>query len=239
VDAARAVTIDVRRGADRFVTRREGIELRHSFSFGEHYDATNVSFGLLLASNEMLLAPGAGFDPHEHRDIEIVTWVVTGALEHADSSGAGGVIVPGMAQRLSTGRAVEHSERASASSPTQVVQMWVAPDAHGFEPSYEQRDFSAELEAGELVVVASGDPQHESALRIHQRGVTLSVARLAAGASIELPASAYLHVYVTTGTVKLPDGTTLDAGDAARVTDSGLRLESADSAEILAWTMAP
>ena len=147
MDAARAVTIDVRRGADRFVTRREGIELRHSFSFGQHYDAANTPFGLLLASNEMRLAPGAGFEPHPHRDIEIVTWVLAGALVHPDSSGAGGVIVPGMAQRLSTGRAVEHSERASASSPTQVVQMWVAPDAHGFEPSYEQLDISEELEA--------------------------------------------------------------------------------------------
>jgi quercetin 2,3-dioxygenase len=238
VDPAGAVTIDIRRSADRFVTRREGIELRHSFSFGEHYDPANVSFGLLLASNEMVLAAGAGFEMHEHRDVEIVTWVVSGRLEHADSSGAVGVIRPGNAQRLSTGRGVEHSERASSASPVEVVQMWIAPDAHGFEPSYEQRDFSAELETGGLVAVASGNPGNESALHIHQGAATLYAARLAEAVSVALPAAAYVHVFVTRGNVDLPDGTALRAGDAVRITDTELEVASS-GAELLVWAMAP
>ena len=139
----------------------------------------------------MVLAPGAGFEMHEHRDIEIVTWVVAGSLEHRDSSGCVGVIGPGMAQRLSAGSGVVHSEKTFGSSAAHVVQMWVMPVELGIEPSYEQHDFSLALEAGVLVAVASGDPQHESALYIHQPGATLYVTRLAGGASVELPAAEY------------------------------------------------
>jgi quercetin 2,3-dioxygenase len=234
------VTAVVRRASERFVIRREGLELRHSFSFGEHYDPDNVSFGLLLASNEMLLEPGAGFDLHEHRDLEIVTWVVSGLLEHRDSAGHVAVIGPGMAQRLSAGSGILHTERASAASPAHVVQMWVAPEESGLDPSYEQRSFAADLEPGGLVAIASGDARHEAALRIHQSGAVLYAARLAPGASVELPAAAQLHMFITHGTVHLPGLGTLDTADAVRMTDPSARqLESADEAEFLVWAMAP
>jgi quercetin 2,3-dioxygenase len=229
---------DVRRAGDRFVTKREGIELLHSFSFGEHYDAANVSFGLLLASNEMLLAPGAGFEMHEHRDIEIVTWVIAGSLQHCDSAGSAGVIGPGMAQRLSAGRGVHHSEMASLSDAAHVVQMWVAPEQSGIEPSYEQRDFTEELMHGGLVPIASGDPRDESALRIHQPEATLYAARLVAGASVQLPAASYVHVFVTRGAVAVGRIGSLDSGDAVRVSDSfGHRVTTNVGSEILVWEM--
>jgi quercetin 2,3-dioxygenase len=231
---------DVRRADQRFVTRREGLELRHSFSFGEHYDPDNVSFGSLLAMNEMLLAPGAGFDVHEHRDIEIVTWVVSGWLEHRDSRGSIAAIGPGMAQRLSAGSGVLHSEHASASSAAHVMQMWMAPDQSGIEPSYERRDFSEALEAGGLVPIASGDGRHEAALRIHQSGAVLYAGWLPDGSSVELPAAPKLHLFVTRGSVQVPGLGTLDTADAVRVTNaSPLQVGSAVEAEFLLWVMAP
>jgi quercetin 2,3-dioxygenase len=240
VDAAGAVTsaVDMRRGGDRFVTRREGLELRHSFSFGEHYDPGNISFGLLRASNEMLLAPGAGFEMHEHRDTEIVTWVVSGSLEHRDSRGHVSVISPGMGQRLSAGSGIQHSEKTSGLDPVRVVQMWVAPDESGIEPSYEQRNFSGPLESGGLVPVASGDVRHEESLRIRQRDAVLYVARLSDGASAPLPAESYVHVFVARGTVDVWGVGTLNAGDAARISDAeGQRVEARGEAEILVWAM--
>jgi quercetin 2,3-dioxygenase len=229
---------DVRRAGDRFVTKREGIELLHSFSFGEHYDAANVSFGLLLASNEMLLAPGAGFEMHEHRDIEIVTWVIAGSLQHCDSAGSAGVIGPGMAQRLSAGRGVHHSEMASSSDAAHVVQMWVAPEQSGIEPSYEQRDFTEELMYGGLVPIASGDPRHQSALRIHQPEAALYAARLSAEAPIQLPAASYVHVFVTQGSVTVEGIARLGCGEVARLRNSrGHRVTTNVDAEILVWEM--
>jgi redox-sensitive bicupin YhaK (pirin superfamily) len=230
--------VDVRRACDRFVTHRERLELRHSFSFGEHYDPANVSFGVLLASNEMLLPPGAGFDMHEHRDVEIVTWVVSGSLEHQDSGGSAGVIHPGMAQRLSAGRGIQHSERASSSSPAHVVQMWVAPEQPGIEPSYQLLDFSDAIGAGGFVPVASGDPRHASALTIHQPLATLYAARLTEGTSVQLPTAPYVHVFVTRGSVTMDAERRLDAGDALRLTDAqGQLLTAEGSAEILVWSM--
>jgi quercetin 2,3-dioxygenase len=232
------MTFDVRRAGDRFVTQREGIELLHSFSFGEHYDPENVSFGLLLASNEMLLAPGAGFEMHEHRDIEIVTWVVAGTLQHCDSTGSAGVIGPGMAQRLSAGRAVLHSEMASPSDAAHVVQMWVSPEESGIEASYEQRDFSQQMKHGELVPIASGDPRYEKALRIHQPQATLYAARLAPDASVQLQAASYVHVFVTRGGVTIDRIGSFGSGDAVRLSDSlGHRLAANVDAEILVWEM--
>jgi quercetin 2,3-dioxygenase len=232
------MTFDVRRAGDRFVTRREGIELLHSFSFGEHYDSGNVSFGLLLALNEMLLAPGAGFEMHEHRDIEIVTWVVSGSLQHRDSAGSASVIGPGMAQRLSAGHGVLHSEMASPSDAARVVQMWMAPEESGIEPSYEQRNFTEELKHGGLVPIASGDPRHESALRIHQPDATLYAARLSAEAPMQLPAASYVHVFVTQGSVTVEGIARLGCGEAARLSNSrGHRVTTNVDAEILVWEM--
>ena len=169
-------TVEIHRAADRFVTRLPWLRSRHSFSFGAHYDPANTHHGTLLVSNDDVVAPGAGFDPHPHRDTEIVTWVLSGALAHRDSAGHTGVVRPGLAQRMSAGRGVVHSERTDGAGPVHLVQMWVQPDEPGGDPGYAQRDVEADLRTGALVPVASG--RADSAIRIATRTATLHAARL-------------------------------------------------------------
>ncbi|MFP3905826.1 MAG: pirin family protein, partial [Acidimicrobiales bacterium] len=148
-------TIAIRAPEDRFHTDLGWLDSWHSFSFGRHYDPSEVGFGLLLVNNDDIVAPGGGFPAHFHRDMEIVTWVLSGALAHRDSTGTDGIIRPGLAQRMSAGSGITHSEmNASSTEPVHFVQMWVLPDANGIEPGYEQRDLTDRLEAGGLVPVA-------------------------------------------------------------------------------------
>jgi redox-sensitive bicupin YhaK (pirin superfamily) len=230
--------IDVRRAADRFSTQAEGITTRHSFSFGAHYDPGNVGFAVLVAHNEELLAPRSGFDEHPHQDLEIVTWVLEGALRHEYSRGHGGLVRPGQVQRLSAGSGVRHVERAD-DERTRFVQMWVRPDETGLPPSYAQRDVGAELAGGGLVPVASGDPVVDAGVRVHTAGAVLSVARLVAEASVVLPETPHLHVFVARGSVEVERVGALGDADALRLTDDGGRRVTASSdAELLVWSMA-
>ena len=146
--------LDLRRGGDRFATRIDWLDSKHSFSFGPHYDSANTHFGLLLVSNDDVVAPGSGFETHPHRDMEIVTWVLDGGLVHQDSTGHNGVIYPGLAQRMSAGTGILHSEKNDAwrlednprpRDPVHFVQMWVVPDAPRVTPGYEQLDITEEL----------------------------------------------------------------------------------------------
>ncbi len=124
--------MEIRRAADRAVTRTSWLQSRHSFSFADHYDPDNTHHGLLLVNNDDLVQPAAGFDTHPHRDMEIVTWVLQGALAHQDSTGNRGVIYPGLAQRMSAGSGILHSEKnESVTEPVHFVQMWVIPDEAG------------------------------------------------------------------------------------------------------------
>src|SRR4051794_9792460 len=185
-----STAIELRRSGDRFWTQVGWLDSRHSFSFGPHYDPANTHFGLLMVSNEDVVAAGAGFDTHPHRDMEIVTWGLSGGLVHADSSrhprgvhprggprpsaGSGGrhsgVIHPGVAQRLSAGSGILHSEKSDTARDVHFVQMWVVPDTEKITPEYDQLDIGTALESGELLVVASGMPRHrhESAISIRQ-----------------------------------------------------------------------
>ncbi len=131
--------IEYRPGADRFVTRAEGRTTWHSFSFGAHYDPGNVGFARLVAHNDERLPPGTGYDDHPHADLEIVTWVLTGALRHTSTVGSG-VIGPGQVQRLSAGSGVVHSEVADGPEETRFLQAWVRPDEPGLEPDYLSAD---------------------------------------------------------------------------------------------------
>lgn len=160
--------------------------------FGYHFDPRNTGFGLLLVSNDDTVRPGAGFETHPHRDMEIVTWVLDGGLVHQDSEGHSGVIYPGLAQRMSAGSGILHSEKNDAwrlqggpahEDPVHFVQMWVLPDERGISPGYEQLDINAELDRGGLVTVASGMNRHreESAIRIAQRQAAIYAARLSPG----------------------------------------------------------
>jgi redox-sensitive bicupin YhaK (pirin superfamily) len=231
------VHIDVRRSGDRFVSRAEGIVSRHSFSFGPHYDSANTAFGCLIANNDDRLSPGAGFPEHPHRDLEIVTWVVAGELEHSDSEGGSAVLRSGMVGRLSTGSGVHHTETNASSGETRYVQMWLLPDAEGLA-SYDTADVSGALGAGGFVVVASGIPL--APVRLRRAGPTFLVARIPAGSSAVIPAAPLLHVYVARGAVALATDSPIPLadGDAARITEpTPVRVEATVHAEVLAWAM--
>src|ERR1700760_4146175 len=172
------MTVEIRRAADRAVTTTSWLHTRHSFSFCDYYDLGNTHHGVLLVNNDDVVQPGAGFDTHPHRDMEIVTWVLDGSLAHRDSAGNSGVVYPGLAQRMSAGTGILHSEKNDApratgaiARPVHFVQMWVLPDERGIAPGYEQLDVSDALAGGQLIPVASGLTKHhgDTAIRIHQR----------------------------------------------------------------------
>ncbi|MGF1599553.1 MAG: pirin family protein [Acidimicrobiales bacterium] len=228
-------TIDHRPASSRFHTDAGWLDSRHSFSFGHHYDPDNTGNGLLIVSNDDVVAPGAGFGAHAHRDMEIVTWVLEGELEHRDSAGNEGVIRPGLAQRMSAGRGIRHSEmNHSATEPVHFVQMWVPPHETGIDPGYEQRDVSYALADGGLVAVASGRG-HDGAVTIHQRDAVMWVARLDDGAGVEIPGGPRVHVFMARGSARLGD-LLLQAGDAARLTDTEpVPLVATATAEVIVW----
>jgi hypothetical protein len=242
--------VDVRRSTGRFATKISWLDSKHSFSFGHHYDPRNTHFGLLLVNNDDVVDPGTGFETHPHRDMEIVTWVLRGQLVHQDSEGHNGVIYPGLAQRMSAGTGILHSEKndawrltgeASHRDPVHFIQMWVAPDEAGIDPGYEQLEIGDELLRGGLVPVASGMPQHRdaAAIRIKQRHAALHAARLAPGQSVALPDAPFVHAFVAVGAVDLEGEGLLSTGDAARITAGGGRTVTAgpDGAEVLVWEM--
>ncbi|HET7530226.1 MAG TPA: pirin family protein [Mycobacteriales bacterium] len=241
--------VDVRRAADRFTTKIGWLDSKHSFSFGHHYDAANTHHGLLLVNNDDVVAPGTGFETHPHRDMEIVTWVLRGNLVHQDSEGHNGVIYPGLAQRMSAGTGILHSEKNDAwrltgatatDEPVHFVQMWVVPDESGIDPGYEQLEIDAELLGGGLVPVASGLPQHDdaAAIRIKNRYAGLYAARLSPGGSVQLPEAPFVHLFIARGEVDLEGAGSLGEGDAVRLTATGgQRVTAVTAAEVLVWEM--
>lgn len=230
-------SITVQRANQRFNTDFGWLHSQHSFNFGPHYSPDNKGFGLLLVNNDDVVEAGAGFGTHPHRDMEIVTWVLSGQLEHRDSEGNHGVLYPGLAQRMSAGRGIQHSEmNASKDEPVHLVQMWVHPDTVGVQPGYEQKDINADLAAGGLVAIASGQG-HPSAVKIHQAGAVLWGARLAAGEFVPLPVDPHVHVFVALGAGEVDLVGHLDQGDAARLTLAGPATFTASShaTELLVW----
>ena len=238
-----APTVDIRRSEDRFLTKTDWLDSRHSFSFGHHYDPQNTHFGLLLVSNDDVVEAGTGFETHPHRDMEIVTWVLHGELEHKDSQGNRGLIVPGDAQRMSAGTGILHSEiNYSAKTDVRFVQMWVLPDTKSITPGYQETQISSLIDQGQLVPIASGRG-HDGAVTIQQRAATLWGARLKPGAGVTLPDAPYVHLYVARGPVELEGAGLLDEGDAARMIAADGRRVTAPidgtGAEILAWEFRP
>jgi redox-sensitive bicupin YhaK (pirin superfamily) len=242
------VSIDVRRAEDRFATRIDWLDSRHSFSFGHHYAPDNTHHGLLMVNNDDVVTAGSGFETHPHRDMEIVTWVLDGSLVHQDSTGHSGVIYPGLAQRMSAGTGILHSEKNDSwrlqgephADPVRFVQMWVVPDEGGLQPGYEQLEIQDELLRGGLVPVASGMARHAdaAAIRIGNRYAALHAARLGPGQSVELPEAPYLHLFVPRGEVALEGAGALGTGDAVRLTATGgQRVTATSAAEVLVWEM--
>ena len=233
-------TIDLRRAADRPHTKISWLDSRHSFSFGNHWDPANTGHGLLLVNNDDRVAPGTGFSTHPHRDMEIVTWVLSGRLEHKDTLDNRGEIYPGLAQRMTAGTGIWHSEmNPSPTEEVHFVQMWVVPDAESVDPGYQQLDINGELERGELVPIASGQG-HDAAISIRQRDAVLWGARLAAGATVQVPDAPNAHVFVARGAATLDGAGVLEEGDAARLAGAGTPTltAGADGAELLIWTTA-
>ncbi|HNJ96963.1 MAG TPA: pirin family protein [Ilumatobacteraceae bacterium] len=230
-------TIRVLRADERFHTDAGWLDSWHSFNFGHHYHPEHNGHGLLLVHNDDVVDPGQGFPPHPHSDMEIVTWVLSGALEHRDSEGNHGVILPGHAQRMSAGIGIRHSEmNASRELPVHFLQMWVRPDTR-VRPSYEQRDLSEALASGELIAIASGQG-HDGAVHIHQRGAVLWGARVPAGGSVTVPQAAYVHFFVAVGAGALDGAGALSTGDAVRLTHAGDGLvftAGDEGAEVLIW----
>ena len=230
--------VDVHPSSSRFVTTTEWVESRHSFSYGPHYDLANVGFGLLVAHNEDVLQPRGGFSEHPHRGVDIVTWVVSGALAHTDDTGGSGVIRPGAAQVLSAGRGVRHSEANASDGVTRYVQMWVSSDDES-SPAYSNAPVGAGV--GGFAAVASG-ASIDSPLRLRQPAATLFAASLRRGAKTSLPCGRFVHLFVVDGAVSLDDMPLL-AGDAARVTEArvteegGLPITVSADAQLLAWAM--
>ena len=233
-----AAKIDVRRGDRRLRTNIEWLDSRHSFSFGQHYDPQNTHHGLLLVSNDDTVRPGFGFMTHPHQDMEIVTWVLEGELEHQDTLGNKGVIYPGLAQRMSAGTGIWHSEmNPSQTQPVHFVQMWVLPDTQSITPGYQQLDVNAELCRGGLVPIASGRG-HEAAITIQQRNAVLWGGRLQPGESVQVPDGRFVHLFIARGGAILEGAGELAEGDAVRLTAAGERELTGDrttGAEVLIW----
>ncbi|MEQ1701194.1 MAG: pirin family protein [Ilumatobacteraceae bacterium] len=230
-------SVTIHRADDRFLTEIDWLHSRHSFNFGPHYSPAHQGHGLLLVNNDDVVAPGQGFGTHGHRDMEIVTWVLSGTLEHKDSAGNHGILYPGLAQRMSAGSGIRHSEyNASATEPVHFLQMWVLPDTQGIEPGYEQLDLNDALAKGGLVPLASGQG-HQGAITIHQRGAVLWGGRLQPGETVHAPKAPHVHLFVAVGSGALNGAGELATGDAARLTLAGPLAFTAgpEGAELSVW----
>jgi redox-sensitive bicupin YhaK (pirin superfamily) len=235
--------VNIRHSASRHRTRIGWLDGRHSFDTGIDPFGLDTHHGLLVVHNHDTIAPQGGFDTHPHRDMEIVTWVLSGTLVHQDSEGHNGAISPNLAQRMTAGTGIWHSEkndRVGNTEPVDLVQMWVVPDKAGVTPGYQQLNLSPSDLDGKLAVVASGMPKYRgnAAIQIRNRWAALHVGRLEPGQSITIPDAPYAHVYIARGRVQLEPAETLDIGDAARLTAAGpRRLQAALPSEVLIWEM--
>jgi redox-sensitive bicupin YhaK (pirin superfamily) len=229
--------IQLRRANDRFATTIDWLDSKHSFSFGSHYDPNETGHGLLIVNNDDRVRAGSGFQTHPHRDMEIVTWVLDGRLEHKDTTGHQGELYPGLAQRMTAGSGIWHSEiNPSATEDVHFVQMWVVPDTESVDPGYQQLDINGELDKGGLVPIASGQG-HDAAISIRQSGAVLWGGRLQPGETVSVPDAPHAHVFVPIGSAELEGAGTLEVGDAARLTGVGSpRLTAGPTgAEVLIW----
>jgi quercetin 2,3-dioxygenase len=239
--------VSFHRSADRHQTRIGWLHGRHSFDTGIDPLGADTHHGVLVVNNHDIIAPRSGFDTHPHRNMEIVTWVLNGSLVHQDSEGNTGVIYPNLAQRMTAGTGIRHSERNDHSAvnpdavqPLDLVQMWVIPDEDEVTPGYEQLEMDPSDIQGRLAVVASGMTRHRNraAIRIRNRYAALHVARLEPGESVSVPDAPFVHVYVSRGRMDLEAAGPLDPGDAARLTAAGeRRLRAAEPSEVLVWEM--
>ena len=226
------MSADIRRSSSRFVEREAGRRTQHGFSFGSHYDPDWLSFGPIVCHDDHLLGTGNGFDEHPHSDLEIVTFVVSGALGHTDSLGTEETLAAGDLAVLSAGAGVRHSETAAGA--VRFVQVWLRPDEVGAVPAYARTSAAAAVPGAGLVPIAGAG----SAVEVGVAGASYAVARLGANESLTLPAASRLHAYVTTGALKrFGLAEPLQAGDAICFVDEpDHEITAAVPTELLVWT---
>jgi len=231
--------INIRRSEQRGGGNFGWLNTRHTFSFDTYHDPDFMGFRSLRVINEDVVQAGEGFPTHPHRDMEIITYVLEGALGHKDSLGTGSVIRPGDGQRMSAGSGIRHSEmNASDTDPVHLLQIWILPNRRGIEPSYEQKSFPTEDKQGKLRVIASPDGENGS-VTINQ-DAKLYVSLLAPGQKVthELPRERYAWLQVAKGSVEL-NGKLLQQGDGAAVSDEErLSIEGKQDAEVLLFDLA-
>lgn len=229
----------IRHGSERGHAQHGWLDSHHTFSFADYYDPAHMGFRALRVINEDRVDPGEGFPPHPHRDMEIVSYVLEGALEHKDSMGTGSVIRPGDVQRMSAGTGVRHSEyNASKTELVHFLQIWIIPDARGIRPSYEQKRFPPEEKQGRLRVVASPDGRDGSVTL--NADATLYAGLFGAGerADLALADGRHAWVHVARGKVRV-NGRDLAAGDGAAISDErAVRVEGIDAGEVLVFDLA-
>ncbi len=232
------MTLALRKSESRGKANLGWLDSKHSFSFGHFHDPNHMGFGPLRVINEDRVAPGGGFPTHPHSDMEIISYVLDGALEHKDSIGTGSVIRPGDVQRMTAGSGVRHSEfNASRTAPVHFLQIWIVPEKRGLAPSYEQKTFSDDAKRGRLRLVGSRDGR-DGSITIHQ-DVDLYASVLKAGDSVThtLAEGRSAWIQVARGSVTV-NGIALRVGDGVSVADSGaLKIEAAADSEILLFDL--
>jgi redox-sensitive bicupin YhaK (pirin superfamily) len=229
--------VTLRKAEDRGYADHGWLQSRHTFSFADYFDPKHVHVSVLRVINDDRVAPGAGFPPHPHRDMEILSYVLDGALEHKDSMGNGSVIRPGEVQRMSAGTGVTHSEyNASDREPVRFLQIWIFPKEKRLAPGYEQKHFGDERR-GRLRLVASPDGAEES-LTIHQDArVYAGLLSRGESATHAMNAGRVAYIHVARGEIRLNDAT-LSEGDGARVDDvAEIALEGLDRGEVLLFDL--
>ncbi|HVC45403.1 MAG TPA: pirin family protein [Candidatus Binataceae bacterium] len=226
--------ITIRKADERGLSKIDWLTSRHSFSFADYYDAQQMGFASLRVINEDWVAAGAGFPTHPHRDMEIITYVVDGAVAHRDSMGNGSTITPGDVQRMSAGTGVTHSEyNPSRAAPLHLLQIWIEPDKRGYAPGYEQVRFADADKRGRMRLVASPDGA-EGSVTIHQDArVYASVIEPRRPVKMALAAGRRAYVQVVRGAVTV-NGVAMAAGDGARVTgEAALEFAASSESEVL------
>ena len=231
--------LTIRRSHERGGGDYGWLKTHHTFSFNDYWDEKWMGFRSLRVINEDFVAPGGGFPTHPHRDMEIITYILSGKLEHKDSLGTGSVILPGDGQRMTAGRGIRHSEfNPSKTESAHLLQIWILPDKPGYEPSYEQKGFPENEKRGKLRLIASNDGA-EGSVKIHQ-DAKLFVSLLAPGDEVQhaLEGKRHAWVQVAKGEVEL-NGKKLNQGDGAAVSDEQvLTLKGQKDAEILLFDLA-
>jgi redox-sensitive bicupin YhaK (pirin superfamily) len=231
--------IAVRRSGDRGFADHGWLKSRHSFSFADYHDPAFMGHGPLRVINEDRVAARAGFGEHSHRDMEILSWVLSGALRHKDSIGTGAVIVPGEMQRMTAGSGITHSEfNDSATEPVHFLQIWIVPATRGLRPGYQQRRFTDAELTDRLCLVASGDAR-ESSVLVNQ-DTDLFVGRLTPGAEVtyDFEPGRLGWLQISRGRVEV-GGESLEAGDGAALDgEARIRIVARDDAEVLLFDMA-